>query len=104
MDLSIMQDIFRNIGGKRNLGQIRLDINNFGNLLNSNWGVSERTVVSGTQANGIGILTNPAIDAQGRVTYRMAVVNNQLPTRTFQTNTALTDVYQFLLSFRYYFN
>jgi len=104
MDLSLMQDIFRNIGGKRNLGQIRLDINNFGNLLNADWGVSKRTVVSGTQANGIGILTNPAIDAQGRATYRMAVVNGQLPTSTFQTNTALADVYQFLLSFRYSFN
>jgi hypothetical protein len=104
LDLSISQDIFRNIGGQRNAGQIRVDINNFGNLLNSDWGVSERTVVSGTQANGIGILTNPAIDAQGRPTYRMAVVNGQLPTSTFQTNTRLEDVYQFMVSFRYSFN
>ena len=42
MDLSFMQDVFRNIGGKRNSGQFRLDVTNFGNLLNSDWGVSQR--------------------------------------------------------------
>jgi len=104
IDLSITQDVFRNIGGKRNTGQFRLDILNFGNLVNSDWGVSERTVVPATQANGIGILTNPGIDAQGRATYRMAVVGGQLPTTTFQKNTALADVYQIMLSFRYAFN
>ena len=62
MDLSIMQDIFGNIGGKRNAGQIRFDIANFGNLLNHNWGVSERLVLPTTAANGAQILTNPAVD------------------------------------------
>ena len=32
------------------------------------------------------------------------VVNNELVRSTFQTATALSDVYQFLLSFRYSFN
>jgi hypothetical protein len=104
MDLSVMQDIFRNIGGKRNAGQIRLDITNFGNLLNHDWGVSQRLVLPTTQANGAQILTNASADAQGRASYRMAVVNNELVRNSFQTNTALTDVYQFLLSFRYSFN
>ena len=45
MDLSMMQDVFRNIGGKRNSGQFRIDITNFGNLLNSDWGVIQRMVV-----------------------------------------------------------
>lgn len=104
IDLSIMQDIFRNIGGKRNAGQIRLDITNFGNLLNADWGVSQRLVLPTTAANGAQILTNAAADAQGRASYRMAVVNNELVSRSFQTSTALSDVYQFLLSFRYSFN
>ncbi len=99
-----MQDIFKNIGGKRNAGQIRFDITNFGNLLNHDWGVSQRLVLSTTAANGAQILTNPAADAQGRASYRMAVVNNELVRSTFQSNTALADVYQFLLSFRYSFN
>jgi len=32
------------------------------------------------------------------------VANGQLVTKTFQPNTNLGDVYQFLLSFRYSFN
>jgi hypothetical protein len=109
LDLSVMQDIFKNIGGKRNAGQIRLDITNFGNLLNHNWGVSERVVAATTAANGAQILTNPGIDAAtGRPNYRLAVANNELIRTTFQSNTSVSatnsDVYQFLLSFRYSFN
>jgi hypothetical protein len=104
MDLSVTQDIFKNIGGKRNAGQFRIDFTNFGNLLNSNWGVSQRLVAPATQANGAQILTNPGVDALGRSTYRLALVNNQLISKSFQTNTNLGDVYQFMLSFRYSFN
>jgi hypothetical protein len=104
LDMSITQDVFRNIRGKRNSGQFRIDFTNFGNLLNSNWGVSERFVVPVTQANGAQLLTNAAADAAGRVNYRLAVVNGQLVTNSFQTGTAIADVYQFLLSFRYTFN
>ena len=111
MDLSITQDVFHNIAGQRNAGQFRIDITNFGNLLNHNWGVSQRFTVPITQAYGAQILTNPAADAQGRLSYRMATVNNQLVTKSFQTqtetNTSIqtgSDVYQFMLSFRYSFN
>jgi hypothetical protein len=111
MDLSLVQDVFKNLAGKRNAGQFRIDITNFGNLLNQNWGVSQRLVVPVTAANGAQILTNPAVDAQGRATYRLAVANGQLVTKSFQSNTLLSsnqtsgsDVYQFMLSFRYSFN
>jgi hypothetical protein len=110
MDLSITQDVFRNIAGKRNSGQFRIDFTNFGNFLNHNWGVSQRFVVPITQAYGAQILTNPGVDAQGRATYRLATVSGQLVTKTFQTQTLLSalqtgsDVYQFMLSFRYSFN
>ncbi len=104
MDLSIIQDVFKNLGGKRNAGQFRIDFTNFGNLVNSNWGASSRMVVPVTAGAGAQILTNPGVDAQGRPTYRLAVVNGQLVNKTFQTNTNLADVYQFMLSFRYSFN
>jgi len=104
IDLSITQDVFHNIGGKRNGGQFRIDFTNFGNMLNHNWGASQRLVVPITAANGAQVLTNAAPDAQGRVSYRLQVVNNQLVTKTFQTSTTLSDVYQFMLSFRYTFN
>jgi hypothetical protein len=49
-------------------------------------------------------LTNATADAQNRVSYRMAVVNNELANSSFETGTAVSDVYQMLLSFRYTFN
>ena len=104
VDLSINQDVFHNLAGKRNAGQFRIDFTNFGNMLNHNWGVSQRLVVPITQAYGAQILTTPAADAQGRVSYRLAVANGQLITKSFQPSTSLSDVYQFLLSFRYSFN
>jgi len=110
MDLSITQDVFHNVAGKRNAGQFRIDFTNFGNFLNHNWGVSQRLVVPITQAYGAQILTNPGVDAQGRATYRLATANGELVTKTFQPQTLLSnsqtgsDVYQFMLSFRYSFN
>ena len=103
-DLSITQDLFHNIGGARNGFQIRLDIVNFGNLLNSDWGVSQRPVGTVNFNNQVQILTNPAVDAQGRSTYRLGVVNNELIKNTFQTAATTSDVYQFMLSLRYSFN
>ena len=71
---------------------------NFGNLLNSNWGVSQRLVQNQ-------ILTNASADAaSGRATYRMAVVNGALPTSSFQSTSGIADVYTLMLSFRYNFN
>jgi len=103
-DLSIVQDVFRNVGGKRNAFQIRADVFNVGNLLNGNWGVGWRPVAAVNNSNQVQILTNPGADAQGRATYRLAVVNNQLITDSFQTGSGIPDVYQFMISLRYSFN
>jgi len=104
LDLSVSQDLFRNVGGQKNGFQIRLDILNFGNLLNSNWGVQQRPVGPISTSNQLQILTSPGVDAQGRSTYRLAVVNNELIKKTFQTSATTGDVYQFMLSLRYSFN
>ena len=40
-------------------------------------------------------------DAQGRATYRLVVVNNELLTRSLETTTFLSDVYSFMISVRY---
>ena len=83
--------------GHRHSGQFRLDITNFGNLLNHNWGVGQRVIQNQ-------ILTNAAADANGAVSYRLAVVNGALPTTTFQTTAGTADVYTMMVSFRYTFN
>jgi Carboxypeptidase regulatory-like domain len=97
IDLSLMQDVFHKVGGARHSGQIRLDITNFGNLLNHNWGVSQRLVNNQ-------ILTSPTADAQGRLTYNMQSANGALLTTPWQTNAGISDVYVMMLSFRYQFN
>jgi len=104
MDLSVSQDLFGNVGGQRNGFQIRLDILNFGNMLNSSWGVAQRPVAAVSTNNQLQILTNPGVDAQGRVNYRLATVNNQLIKDTFQTSATTSDVWQLMLSLRYSFN
>jgi len=97
LDFSLTQDVFKNIKGKRNAGQFRIDIQNAGNMINADWGVGQRVIRNN-------ILTTPTVDAQGRLAYRMQVVNNQLVSKTFESTSGLLDVYQFMLSFRYSFN
>ncbi len=104
MDLSITQDLFSRLGSRRHALQVRLDIQNFGNMLNHNWGVSQRPVASLNTNQQLQILTTPTVDAQGRATYRLATVNNALITKTFQSSATTGDVYQWMLSLRYTFN
>ena len=96
MDLSVTQDIFKSLGGKRHRFQLRADIINFGNLINKNWGVSQRLVSNSP-------LTNPAADAAGRATYRMRVVNNQLMSKSYEQTAGLGDVYRVMISLKYFF-
>jgi Carboxypeptidase regulatory-like domain len=96
IDLSIMQDVFKSIAGRKHGGQIRLDITNFGNMLNHDWGVGTRLVNSQ-------ILTAPQADAQGRLTYNLQNVSGNLITNARQTSAGLADVYVMMLSFRYTF-
>ena len=104
VDLSVVQDVFRNVGGKRNTFQLRADFFNFGNLLSHKWGVGWRPVVAVNTNNQAQILTTPGVDAQGRATYRLAVANNQLITKSFERTAFTSDVYQFMISLRYSFN
>jgi hypothetical protein len=97
MDVSVMQDLFANLGGRRHSAQVRLDINNFGNLLNSDWGVGDRLIRNQ-------ILTNAAVDAQGRASYRLALVGRELVSRSFETTAGSSDVWSMMVSLRYSFN
>jgi hypothetical protein len=96
LDLGITQDVFTNIGGERHRFQFRIDIINFGNLLNQDWGVAQRLVSNSP-------LTNPAVDAQGRATYRLRAINNQLMTNTLEQTADLNDVYRVMFSLKYFF-
>ena len=96
LDLSVTQDVFTNLGGDRHRFQFRLDVINFGNLMNDNWGVAQRLVSNSP-------LTNPAADAQGRATYRLRAINNQLMANTLEQTADLNDVYRVMFSLKYFF-
>jgi len=103
VDLSVTQDVSGMIGGHRHSAQIRLDITNFGNLLNKDWGVGQRLV--NTQ-----ILTSPTADSTGRLSYNLQTLNGNLITSPLQTSATIasisgqaSDVYIMMLSFRYTF-
>ena len=102
MDLSITQDVFKNVGRAKHSGQLRLDISNFGNLLNHNWGVGKRVINNQ-------ILTSPSADANGALTYNLQTLSGQLLTTPLQTSAVLSsttgsDAYVMTLNFRYGFN
>jgi hypothetical protein len=102
LDFSVAQDLFKNLGSKRHSLQLRADFLNFSNLLNSDWGVGQRLVGGSTTLSQP--LTNAAVDAQGRATYRLRVVNNELLTKSLETTAGLADVYQIQFGIRYTFN
>src|SRR5207249_4763580 len=79
IDFSISQGVFHGGTGRRHSGEVRLDVTNLGNLLNHNWGESQ-------SLNTNQILTNPNVDAAGKSTYRLALVNGALPTKSYKTN------------------
>ena len=99
-DLSVAQDIFVKIKGKRNAFQIRADILNFGNMLNNEWGVSQR-------AGAPQLLNFVSRDAAGVPTYRLSTqrdgANTFLAKDTYQYNSSVFDVWTAQLGIRYTF-
>jgi hypothetical protein len=96
-DLSIAQEVFTDIFGKRNSLQFSVNFLNVGNLLNKNWGVGQRLV------NAQPLIARPA-DAQGRALYRLRNIGNQLMSKSLEQTVFLSDVFSFQLGIRYNFN
>ncbi|MFT5251847.1 MAG: hypothetical protein ACI87N_000840 [Flavobacteriales bacterium] len=100
LDLSITQDFSINIKGKKNAFQFRADILNFTNLLNKDWGVTQRV----TNTNILSYSTTV-----GNVPYfRMATTTDQsgatiLIKDTYQKNASTFDVWQAQFTLRYTF-
>jgi hypothetical protein len=96
--VSITQDLFTRLGGQKNTLQLRLDILNFGNLLNDKWGQGFRAI------NNRPLVARGA-DAQGRALYRMANLNpTTLLTESFERTAGTNDVWRMQLGLRYIFN
>ncbi len=99
LDLRVLQDIVP-LTAHKNYGlQISFDIENFTNMLNNDWGVSKRTVYN----NGAILAVASAPTATTAATYRMNLINGQLPTQSFVANVTSFNTYRMNLGLRLLF-
>jgi hypothetical protein len=101
-DLKFVQDVFMNIGGKRNTLEFCADIVNFGNLLNHNWGLA-KSVNNSTPINYQGV-----VNGQPTFEFPVSSVNSAgtiIPlTSTFSNAFSTSSLWQMQLGIRYIFN
>ncbi|MEN9611041.1 MAG: hypothetical protein RLZZ628_1855 [Bacteroidota bacterium] len=104
-DFSVAKDFSLNYG-KKNTLQLRMDVLNFGNLLNKNWGVGNRLVASQP-------LVFVATGADGKPTYRLntqtvtnpdATASTFLLRDTYVNRNSINDVWVMQFGIRYIFN
>lgn len=97
INLQIQQDLFTNIGNRKNTIRLQADVLNFGNMLNKNWGHRFINTFSNNNPLQVVSVTN------GVPTYRMTVVNGQLPTKPFQVSRTLASTWSAQVGIRYIF-
>jgi outer membrane receptor protein involved in Fe transport len=102
IDFKLIQDLFVNIGGKRNTLQFSWDVFNLGNFINSDWGVyktinaSSLLVPANTNSLVAGGTTVP--------TFRMATFGGEPVKSTFSNNRSIASTYYMQFGLRYIFN
>ncbi len=96
LDFRLLQDILP-LTKHKNYGlQFSLEVENFTNLLNSDWGVSQRTNYN----NGAILAVAAAPTATTAATYRMNLVSGALPTKTFQSVVTVGNTWRMNLGLR----
>ncbi len=98
-DLSLSQDLSRHIGGAAHGLQVRLDMLNFTNWLNKNWGVSQILITNRP-------LASQGVDATGANLYRLNTVSQGGPliSKSLQKAVTTSDVWRMQLGVRYMLN
>lgn len=104
LDVKFIQDLFINIGKNKNTVQFTLDIFNFGNLINPNWGkvrtVNASTLLVPTNATS-GTIFTPG--GTTRPTFRLQTDRNNPVTTTFRDNVSIASTYYMQFGLRYIF-
>lgn len=104
IDLSVTQDFYLKIKGKKNSFQFRADILNFTNFINRDWGISQRV----TNPNILSVAAAPSSANNFIPSYTMALQTDNTGKRflardTFQNNASVFDVWQAQFTLRYTF-
>jgi hypothetical protein len=108
IDFKLLQDVFVNIGKKRNTIQFSLDIFNFGNLINKDWGAVKTLTLNSFGNATILVPTNTAALVAGgtvKPTFTAALdASGSLPTETFRVVQTPASTYFMQFGIRYIFN
>ncbi|WP_411280531.1 carboxypeptidase regulatory-like domain-containing protein [Gemmatimonas sp.] len=96
-DVGLTQEIFQNVGGKRNTLSIRFDVLNIDNLLNNKWGAGRRLVSNQP-------LLPQGADVNGALLYRLRNFGPNLLNTSYQSTAGIADVWRMQLGARYTFN
>jgi len=99
-DLRVIQDVFKNVNGTKNSFQFTMDVFNFGNLLNKNWGnvnfVNNTAILIPQNVNSISNTTKP--------TFKLNNAQGDILRSTFGTSQTISSTYYMQFGVRYNFN
>lgn len=98
-DFKFAQDVFANLGRKRNTLQFTVDIFNVGNLINSEWGVTQTTNASSILA----VQSFAAPGSTARPTYWLSLDRGTPVRSTFRDNLTTGSTYFMQFGLRYLF-
>jgi hypothetical protein len=100
IDFRFVQDFSIKAGTSNNTLQFSVDVLNFGNLLNSEWGVNKNMAVSKYGS----ILRYEGRDEGNAPTFSMVQVDGAYPTESYSTYLSLSQVWSLQIGLRYIFN
>lgn len=106
IDIRLTQDLFTDIGGKKNTLQFTLDIFNFTNLLNPDWGIYKTVNAPGILVPTNVTSTGGAVTVDGAVkpTFRLQTNGTEPVKTTYRDNNTITSTYYMQFGLRYIFN
>src|SRR5690606_6128550 len=96
VDVRVLQDVFTNIGTRRSTLQLSLDVVNFGNLLNKDWGIQDNL-------NGAQNLLSRSGSASQTPAFNLNRVSGELPTSPYQNASNFSTTWSMQLGLRYIF-
>ncbi len=104
-DFRVTQDFKVKAGKNMNTLQLSIDMLNVGNMLNSEWGISQNM----TSANNGKILKYDGKDANNVPSFSMVKITDDsgalvYPTQSYTTNYSFTELWNFQVGLKYIFN
>src|SRR4029453_5774020 len=97
-DFSASQDATFKVGNTSHTVTFRWDVDNFTNLLNSNWGAGTRLVNSQPL-----IISGSAADANGALRYQLRAINGALMNHPYERSPGIRTLSRRIFSIRYMF-